>query len=161
MSDVHNASLDGETIILTANGPAKISILVGQTLKVLSINKDNKLLYRYMTNIHHSTLMDEMLTIELNGGNTIRCTKNQVFYLSNGLAVEASDLLPGMKLSTFDLRHQDKVNEIIDINQTSLLVRLVTKSAPRTIYSAHVEETGRFYIKANEFMGILLRNTGN
>lgn len=84
--------LDGDTNIVTTDGVFKIKDLVGKHINVLSVDNDKNIIISDKCFVEQTAESDEIISIELEDGTEIRCTKNHRFMLKDGTYKEAQFL---------------------------------------------------------------------
>lgn len=84
--------LDGETIISTSEGDAKLKDLEGKSIQVYTINESGEKTLSDPCYVQPTIRTDRAYQIELEDGTVLKCTENHQFMLKDGTYKEAKDL---------------------------------------------------------------------
>lgn len=108
-----NPCLTGETLVYTADGRGAVSIEeladIGDDVPVFCYNeKDKKLDVRYMRHPRITGHNQKILKVNLDNGQSIRCTENHKFLSRSGKYIEAKDLKRGESLFVFNQYEPDQ-----------------------------------------------------
>lgn len=91
--DENNHCLTGDTIVNTFNGDRKISDLVGKEFKVFSYDiENNKIVLADAKNCRCTIKNAEIIEIEFENGEILRCTADHPILTANRGYVKAEDL---------------------------------------------------------------------
>lgn len=136
-----NLCLDGDTLVLTSQGPKKISKLVGQEVTIFDGKKWVSINSFKMTNE-----AAEVLKVRMSNGSEITCTPYHKIPLATGGFAEAKSLLPGISVlaSTIGKSGGQRLH-----NPTVVATQKITGTRP--VYCCLVPTTNMFAL-ANGLM---------
>lgn len=84
--------LDGDTLILTENGEARIAELENKSIRVPTLSDKHVLVLSEECTVKETGVFTEEYQLELEDGTILHCTPNHRFMLKNGQYKEAKDL---------------------------------------------------------------------
>jgi len=101
-----NPCFTGDTLVWTAYGPRRLDELAksGRSIPVLTQDADGKIVYRDMVRPRRTRRNQRLVRVVMGRGNDgrrrsyVECTPNHVFFLKDGRAVRADELIPGDRI---------------------------------------------------------------
>ena len=119
--------LDGDTVILTDKGDCKLSDLVDEDIKVVSVSDSGELVWSDYCTVKPTAVEQTEYIIELEDGTELHCTPEHRFMLKDGSYKEA--------------QHLTEDDELFDISRYGYIYKTVNNKTGKIYIGQHHSST--------------------
>ena len=119
--------LDGDTVILTDKGDCKLSDLVNEDIKVVSVSDSGELVWSDYCTVKPTAVEQTEYIIELEDGTELHCTPEHRFMLKDGSYKEA--------------QHLTEDDELFDVSRYGYIYKTVNNKTGKIYIGQHHSST--------------------